>query len=121
MSAEMSAFCHRHTHGDSCSDPVAQDAQALVQLAEAAAEAEATSGEAAGAAGPEPAIPAAAADHSMATQQLTALPEQQHQLALRMLIPQVLLMLNLSAWQLVQDRQASLAVPLLQPRCQPPG
>ena len=62
MSGEMSESCPRHSHGDSWSDPVAQDAPALMQVADAAAEAEAKTDEAAGAAGPEPAIDEAAAD-----------------------------------------------------------
>ena len=60
MSAEHS--CHLHSHGDSCIIPVAQDAQARMQLADAAAEVEDTSDEAAGAAGCEAAVYEAAAD-----------------------------------------------------------
>lgn len=62
--SEMSVSCHRHSHGDSCSDPVAQDAQALMQPTHAAAEdeAEAMSHEAAGTAGPEPGTHEAAVD-----------------------------------------------------------
>lgn len=60
VSAEHS--CRYHSRGDSCSNPVAQDAQALMQLADAAAEVGAIIDEAAGVAGPEPAIHKAAAD-----------------------------------------------------------
>ena len=60
VSAEHS--CRFHSRGDSCSNPVAQDAQAVMQLADAAAEVGAIIDEAAGVAGPEPAIHKAAAD-----------------------------------------------------------